>query len=289
MLLHNLSFLLVTKMPKTTWILAIACLFAGTNVSAADVWPEAYPQALDQLEQRRFAAAAELFTQSIQHQPTPAAHQGGIDYLPYLHLAIANYENGDQVSARAALEQSRTHGTALESFIGRNLWDRYALLIMATDEKVAKSSEDADFRHFERQPFSLTDVECDDIRRRVLRRCALPEKASADTLPWYFHYEYGLELMAAGDAQRAIDELILAATIREKSRRKSRMYGMWFTDYLPYYQIALAHSKMGNWRHAMDAMRSSAQYNEFSPIDRDYDKYSDLQKLIMRQQAKAGS
>ena len=137
--------------------------------------------------------------------------------------------------------------------------------------------------------YALTDTECEDIRRQVLRRCALPEKGSTGTLPWYFHYEYGLELMAAGDSQRAIDELIVAAAIREKSRRKSRMYGMWFTDYLPYYQIALAHSKMGNWQQAMDAMRVSARNSEFSPIDRGYDQYSDLQKLIMRQSDEAGS
>jgi hypothetical protein len=276
-------------MPKSAWTLIAACLLAAPIQSFAEEWPESYPRALDQLEKEQFADAVKSLEASIEQDPTPASREGGIDYLPYLHLAIAQYENGEKEDARSALAKSQEHETALNSFIGRNLWDRYALLIMATDEQVAKASQDADFREFERQPYSLSDAVCEDIKRQVLRRCALPQESGADTLPWYFHYEYGLELMAAGDAQRAVDELILAATIREKSRRKSRMYGMWFTDYLPYYQIALAHAKMGNWRHAMDAMRTSSQFGEFSPVDRGYEEYSDLQKLIMRQNEKAGS
>ena len=90
------------------------------------------------------------------------------------------------------------------------------------------------------------------------------------------------------DPQRGLDALILAANVREESRRKSRMYGMWFTDYLPYFRIAQAHSKLGNWRCAMDAMRLSARYSEFSPADSGYRDYSDLQKLILRHNPQSG-
>ncbi len=146
----------------------------------------------------------------------------------------------------------------------------------------AAAAGEADYRDFEAADYTLDPREAAQIRRQVLRRCALSEKIAGNRLPWYFHYEYGLELLAAGDPQRGLEALIVAANLREVSKRNSRMYGMWFTHYLPYFQIAQAHSQLGNWRCAMDALRLSARYSEYSPADAGYQDYSDLQKLILR-------
>ena len=253
-------------------------------------WPADYRYGLESLERGQFQAAVAALEKAIAANPRPGLSEdpAGVDYLPYVNLAIAHYKAGHPDQARAALEQSRHHAVATASFGGRNLWDRYALSIMATDEAMVAQSGTADFREYERGTYTLDEAEAGEIKRQVLRRCALSEKVAANRLPWYFHYEFGLELTAAGDPQRGLDALILAANVREESKRKSRMYGMWFTDYLPYFRIAQAHSKLGNWRCAMDAMRLSARYSEFSPADSGFQDYSDLQKLILRHNPQSG-
>ncbi len=147
---------------------------------------------------------------------------------------------------------------------------------------------DPDYRQYDAAAYVLDEAQAEQIRNQVLKRCALAARLAENRLPWYFHYEFGLELLAAGDPQRGLEALIVAANLREESKRNSRMYGMWFTHYLPYYQIAQAHSQLGNWRCAMDAMRLSARYSEFSPADAGWTDYSDLQKLILRHAEQSG-
>ena len=87
--------------------------------------------------------------------------------------------------------------------------------------------------------------------------------------------------MNAGDAQRAIEAFELGAVALKDSRRGKRMCaGMWYIDYLPYYQIALAYSQLGNWESADAAIQTSENQGEFSPTDPDYDNYSALDQLI---------
>jgi tetratricopeptide (TPR) repeat protein len=264
-------------------------LLLATSAMADDEWREDYTYALQSLERNQLAATIDALGKAIAKRPQPLLSESPseADYLPYLHLAIVHFEAGNLDAARQALELSDLKGAAEKSHLGNRLRDRYALPIMATDNAVIADAETS-YREFERQAFTLSEAEAKVIRGQVLRRCALASDAK-DDLPWYFHYEYGVELMEAGDSQRALDALILAATHREESKRQSRMYGMWFTDYLPYYQIAQAHSKLGNWRCAIDAMRISARYGEYSPVDAGFQEYSDLQKLVMRQNEEGGS
>jgi len=154
-------------------------------------------------------------------------------------------------------------------------------VLSVSNNAVARQAEN--YRQFERSALTLPDSEVETIRNQVLRRCALTQNTAQSQLPWYFHYEFGLELLNQGDPQRALDALIVAANLREDSKRNSRMYGMWFTNYLPYYQIALAHTKLGNWRCAMDALRVSTKNSEFLPRDRGYEEFTDLEKMILFQ------
>ncbi len=115
----------------------------------------------------------------------------------------------------------------------------------------------------------------------MLRKCAIQSSDLDQDLPWYFNYEFGMALVGAGDHQRGLDALIIAANQKQQSQRNKRMYGMWFTNYLPYYQIAQAHSKLGNWQCALDALKVSQQYREFSSVDRGFSEFSDLQKMVL--------
>ena len=126
---------------------------------------------------------------------------------------------------------------------------------------------------------SLTPEAVDQLRRKVLAQCGLPDGA-ASGLPWYFHFEFGRELLSQGDARRAVGELSMAVDLNPMPRASKRMYGMWYVDYFPYYQLALAHSALGNWTCAANAMRLS-QLTESASVDHfDMVKYSSLQRQI---------
>ncbi|HEV7516849.1 MAG TPA: hypothetical protein VGR07_11155 [Thermoanaerobaculia bacterium] len=113
------------------------------------------------------------------------------------------------------------------------------------------------YRDFERRPTVLSEQEFERLRSRVLSRCSVPPGTDPAKAPWYFHYEMGLELARHGDPQRALDAFLEAVELRAEPHRQARMYGMWFTNYLPYLEIAKAHAALGNWQCAADAVRIS--------------------------------
>jgi hypothetical protein len=99
------------------------------------------------------------------------------------------------------------------------------------------------------------------LRRQVLVQCGLPADQQ-DGLPWYFHFEYGRQLNSAGDARRAVSELSQSIEIDPTPGAAKRMYGVWYVDYLPYFQLAQAHARLGNWPCAANALTLSQRYDE---------------------------
>lgn len=237
-----------------------------------------YAGAMASFQRGEFAEASEAFERALACDPVPEA--GKAMYLPYVHLAAAQYESKQFAVARAALVQSQVYGIASTTEEGTRLLDSYGGPIMKvalTPEEMRYASSYITGQH---QNYSLTPQEADRIRSKVMRRCAVSSDITDNNLPWYFHYEYGLDLIEAGDSQRAVEVLSIGASKRKESGRDRRMYGMWFIDYLPYYQIAVAHSKLGDWESAYDAIRTSRNFNEFSPDSSDYDDFVELEQLI---------
>jgi hypothetical protein len=132
------------------------------------------------------------------------------------------------------------------------------------------------------------DITVEMIRERVLERCGLSSKLAQNKLPWYFHYEFGVELMKEGATDLAIEPLQMTANLKSEPSRGTRMYGMWFVNYLPYYQISLAYSQLGEWDKAWDALQMSESMVEFSPGDFEYDKFESLKALIEVNRQAAG-
>jgi hypothetical protein len=132
------------------------------------------------------------------------------------------------------------------------------------------------FKDFERQPTALSEREFQELKNRVASRCNVSPDTDPAKLPWYFHYELGLELAKKGDPQRAVDALIEAVDRRPEPKKNTRMYGMWFTDYLPYFEIAKAHAALGNWQCATDALRLSEGKREIQPQDQFFDELQEL-------------
>lgn len=135
---------------------------------------------------------------------------------------------------------------------------------------------------------TAAEVNLETIRSRVLRRCGLSEKLADNHLPWYFHYEYGVELIREGAAVHAIEPLQMTANLRAEPARATRMYGMWFVNYIPYFQMSLAWSELGEWDQAWDAIRLSEELHEVSPADAEYEQYTELKQLIESNRRTAG-
>ena len=68
------------------------------------------------------------------------------------------------------------------------------------------------------------------------------------------------------DWQRALDSMIAALDRRDRPQKFSRIYGMWFIDYFPYYNIGLAHYNLKNWNCAVQSFRLSRMFEDI-PLD----------------------
>jgi tetratricopeptide (TPR) repeat protein len=246
-----------------------------------------YAGALASFQRGDFGSAAEAFELAISCDPLPQVEETA--YLPYLYLAAARFEVGNFPVARAALIQSQVYGMAPGTEEGVVLLDNYAEPIMEVPLESDELQYAASYFNGQNQSYTLSQEEVDRIRSKALRNCALSSNVKESRLPWYFHYEFGLNLIEAGDSQRALEVLSVGASKRMESGRDSRMYGMWFIDYLPYYQMALAHSKLGNWQSAHDAIRTSQNFGEFTPGGPDYDEFTKLDQLITSKLKNNGS
>ena len=112
---------------------------------------------------------------------------------------------------------------------------------------------------FERKPYVLSDTEVLKIQEEIRTRCNLPP-AEDRSYPWYYHYELGLTMQKHRDWQRALDSMLAALERRDRPQKFTRIYGMWFIDYFPYYNIGLAHYHLKNWKCAVQSFRLSQMF-----------------------------
>ena len=115
------------------------------------------------------------------------------------------------------------------------------------------------------------------MKEEIRNRCHLPQAATAADYPWYFHYEMGKALAEKKDWQRALDSYIEALDHRDRPKKESRIYGMWFIDYYPYYNIGLAHFHLQNWKCADSAFRLSKMLEDMPVGSEEFRNLQDLQ------------
>lgn len=236
-----------------------------------------FREGVSHFERGDHVLAVDYLNEAIRLAPAPDA--GEPAYLPYIYLAAAQFELGNHRSARDALVQSQIYAASSQVESGRELIDRYAARIMAAPlVDLAPASVP------QANPVaisgSLNDEQAELIRARVLKRCALSADIEDNKLPWYFHYLLGLEYESAGDTPRALDAFTLGANIREVPGRNKRLYGMWYMDYLPYFQIARSRAQLGEWKSARDALDLSRESGEFQPTDPDFEAFNRLEMLV---------
>ena len=117
-------------------------------------------------------------------------------------------------------------------------------------------AEESSLRDFKRKPYLLSETEVAKIKEEIRTRCHLPA-GNEITYPWYYHYELGLAMQKRKDWQRALDSMLTSLDRRERPQKFTRIYGMWFIDYFPYYNIGLAHYHLRNWKCATQSFRLS--------------------------------
>ena len=125
----------------------------------------------------------------------------------------------------------------------------------------AMATEQPSLREYQRRPYVLTDADVQQIKEEIRMRCNLP-KASEITYPWYYHYELGVALQKHKDWQRSLDSLIASLDRRDRPQKFTRIYGMWFIDYYPYYNIGVAHYNLQNWKCAVQSFQLSRMFED---------------------------
>ncbi|MCG6963555.1 MAG: hypothetical protein LJE95_09845 [Acidobacteria bacterium] len=268
-------------------LLALA-LVPGSAPQAGETWYSHYERGVELVEGGRGAQAVAELAEALRQRPGPGLRIRTyglryIDYLPHLYMAMAAHLQGNAERARRELDLCDQAGVAEQSQVGRPLLQAYRLLLRNAEPTAradAPSAATGDshhrFRLFERRAVVLPRSEFLRLRSQVLHRCGLPSDIQDNHAPWYFHYELGLALVSRGDPQRALDSLIAATEQRPISQRDARMYGMWFTDYRPYFEIALAHAELGNWACVYDALELSSELGEIKEGDEDFARFRQL-------------
>jgi len=246
-----------------------------------DAWYEQYERGLQLIQAGDADGALTALQGALAESPEPrlrAPTTGPryVDYLPYLYLAVASHMAGDAATANEYLEQSEAAGAATLSEVGAPLLESYRGLL----GRSAEVEEPASYREYEPQPVVLTEEEFRKTQKLVATRCGLAARNDLKNAPWYFHYELALELTKQGDPQRALDSMIVATEDRPDPQRSARMYGMWFIDYLPYYEIARIHAELGNWECARDALRLSEAKGEITQDHEQFDEFWTLREEV---------
>ncbi len=270
----------------------LVSMVVALAAEAADLpWYAHYDKALTLIDEGQGEVAREHLAAAVAARPEPglAVRVYGtrfVDYLPYLYLAVACHQAGDEATARAWLAASEARGVAARSERGRELLAAYQILLAPdhpgqpeSGPTAAAAADDtvASFRVYPERELVLAEVDARRIEDEVALRCGVSDDQPRSHRPWYFHYEVGLALAERGDPQRALDALVAAADRRPLAQRGARMYGMWFTDYLPYLAIARAHVELGNWSCALDALEVSRRMGE---VGEDDDDFVDVGRLV---------
>ena len=267
------------------WISALLVILAVAPQGSAQPWHTHYERGVALVEAGDGAAAVVELEQALAARPESALrlHTYGlryVDYLPHLYLAIALHMDGDTARARQELAVADQAGVAAQSEIGMPLLDAYALLLgqpaVGAETPPPPPAYDRPYRAYTRKAEVLPEEEFQRLRSQVLNRCGLPPNTDDIKAPWYFLYELGVALVKTGDPQRALDALVSATDRRPLSQRNARMYGMWFTDYRPYLEIAEAHVKLGNWECAFDALSLSEELEEVAEGDEEIVRFMEL-------------
>lgn len=250
----------------------ILCLFAVAVLCEEPVWRVNYAKGLQYISQGKYEDSIAYLKMAVADKPISEIvrdNNGTLEYLPYLQLSISYYHVGKIQLATEFLDLENSLSAIQKSKSGLNLLKDYQERAAKSQSERANDDPEKAIRTFHKKPYLLLEEEVQRMKEDIRQRCNLP-RADERTYPWYYHYELGLGLKQKHDWQRALDSFINALDFRDRPQRFSRIYGMWFIDYYPYYNIGLAHYHLRNWKCAEDSFRLSQMLEDLPPNSGDY-------------------
>jgi tetratricopeptide (TPR) repeat protein len=267
-------------------LVSLALVVASVPLAAGE-WFDHYEKGVRLIEQGKAAEARTELEAAVKARATegvqvPSRPQQYIDYLPHLYLAIANQMAGDVEKAKKELAIAETSGMATKSEVGRPLLVAYQLLLRG--DAAGKYPR---YAVYEKRIGVLGDDDFTALRNDILTRNNLPLDTKPADSPWYANYEIGLELERKGDYPRALTHFIDAVADRPNPQRQARMYGMWLIDYYPYFHIARAHTRLGNWQSAKNALEISQRLGEIPNGAPELSEWLSLQRETERKLGEA--
>lgn len=247
----------------------------GNDATAEESpWYELYEKALDMVERGRYLESADLLKAAISQRPEPRPSIRTyslryVDYLPYLFLGICYTEIGKSEIAQEYFELSERHGAVLQSREGEALFKQYRLRL----------SNNMVLAELDEEPSGgLNQMDYENLERQVMNRCRVDRERTHRDYPWYYHYELAVELLKRRDPSRALTNLLDALGKKQQPQRLSRLYGMWYLNYAPYFNIGLAHYDLGNYECARDAFDVSSDLKELTASEESYGKRERLRE-----------
>jgi tetratricopeptide (TPR) repeat protein len=261
---------------KKAWLLIV--LFASFAMASQDVpsWRSNYNKALQLIAQAKYQDGVDYLRMAAADKPISEILEdpdGKLEYLPYLQLGICYSQLGKQQLAMEFFDLEDALPAIRQSTEAQALLKEYRSKI-STRQPTGTQAQKS-IRDYQRKGYLLPDAEVIQMKEDIRKQCKLP-KTDEHQYPWYYHYELGLALQKKSDWQRALDSFINALDDRDRPQKFSRIYGMWFIDYYPYYYIGLAHYNLGNWKCADSSFLLSQMMED---IPRDSDEFRNLVEL----------
>jgi tetratricopeptide (TPR) repeat protein len=239
-------------------IFVFLCLIASFAFAEEPSWRSNYNVGIKLADQKKFEEAIGFLRMAAADKPISqiVTEGGNLEYLPYLQIGIAYYQLGKYELAGEFFDLESALPAVTLSKTGESLLKDYREKLTHKDKDTGEKEAQKTIRDYSKKPYLLPEMEVQKMKEDIRQKCNLP-KAEERSYPWYYHYELGLALKQKNDWQRALDSFINALDFRDQPQKFSRIYGMWFVDYYPYYYIGLAHFNLGNWKCADDSFRLS--------------------------------
>jgi len=237
-----------TSRPNKFFLAGALLVLAGSLLWADAGWLSNYRKGVAEREKGGCPAAAFYFLEALKERSEPQAgvkldSVTTVDYLPRLMLADCLCRMGEKDLAEKYLSQGAAEqglktsaATALLDSVGKCLG--------------AKAP-----------PVSADRIK---VLKRVQDKCGLSEEKDKTLYPWYFDYEVSQEFLKTGEYDAVIQYLYRAIDKKAVPQEKTRIYGMWFTDYHPYFLLAKAFYHEGSYGCAVNALDLSFKQEDLS-------------------------
>jgi len=239
--------------------------------SAPKRWtaPPVYRQAVQAVQDQQWSEAIGYLEESLlQAPPRPGdAQQAAVGYAPYLYMAYAYARLGRIDAAEAFYRLARRFG----GYEGQPELRAYAAFIERALKRPSETREDgsAPSVFYKDQGAAEESSGCEVLPAR-----------DPYNLPWYFHYALGKELFERGQYREALRSLRRALSLNPRPEAQARTYGMWHTEYRPYYYMTQAFLKLGQRDCAVQTAQASVRFREIAPTDDLYPEWQQVLKTL---------